>query len=1454
MKKKLLLNRIAVIGGLLLLMMFGRVTAQTKSLSTANSTKGQHTTQSLSSDNLANPTENMHQDSPFEMMKGKVEDVSKRTADSKHFKNPDGSFTSIIYSGALHYEKDGKWSDINTSITNSNEANYKFVNLTNLMESHFGSNSAEGILSMTKEGTVKEFLNKKMYWEVSGSLVNIKEAANVDGTVNNNKIYYHDLFGRIGAEFTVNIGQRKLNYIIPDRSALGTVPNGVEYLVFEEEIILPTGWTYQLDERRGLILIDPTGKSVYQYEQPNSTDANPTINQEVNTIYETISDGEHLIIKTKVKTSWLLDYQRQFPVMVDPTVSYYPNALTHRTAQLLQSGAGAYGNFAVGYSGGFYRSYASFDISGIPDSSTINTVVLYHNVGATTGMTAGSFGSEIRSFLTDPESSAYPNWIDVYNAIINTTVSPVSYVTVSNLNTLGSKNVILGATANTHLQNALLSNKFTIGYRPAGSYTTTPARYAQFYGESDATRKPYISVTYTEPTTPPSCATILSPTNGATGTAHQGTISWNASAGATGYDVYFGVSATPPLVSTNQTTTTYNLPSCLSPLTTYYWRIVPRNANGSSTGCATWSFTTDNKLHIYQNDWETANVGYFGTSGVSVDGWFTNNNTGTGGSPTSGYNNTWTVGNGIYAISSKSVGVSALNNGGLAGSYFDYYDDLGEIHRWIYRPFNMTGLRDIDVMFRWKSGGTLDKKYGSVISSINNGANWLMDTQGGLTNDGKYWNSPSTIRSQTIALPPTRNNQPNFQLGFKWDDSGDNSTGIVPSFVVDDILIKACPYEGTINSTAVSSGVYEWSPTGNTQTTLSIVGTYQCAQFQWEQSTDGGTTWVNVIGGSGATAISYTTPNNLTSDTWYRCKVYFSTGCLGVYQVESFKILFCEKTWSGSTTDWATANNWNPTGIPNANHCVKIPSITVKPTIQVGTNALAKNLTIEAGGQLNVKGDLTVTDFIENSGTVADFTIESDANLIQINSAENIGNITLKRDSKMKRLDYTYWGSPVTGQTFFNFSSNTVASRFYRYNEEFDSFHTIANLNDPMMAGEGYAIRAPNNQNATIPTTWTGIFVGKPNNGVITFPVTKHSDSPLDPGNSSSEIISRGKNMLSNPYPSNLDLEALTDANSETATGVYYFWTNTNDFVDNTQVPGNGTYGNYGSNHYATYNSTGAVPAANTVNGQLPTRFIRPGQGFLYEAKDNGTVTFNNSMRSADPNSHFISNKNEENTPERFWLKLTTPINNSNILLIAYLPGATNLYEPRYDAKFPQKSSDRFYSVVDDKELVIQGRQYPFSTTDHVKIGMAHFVEGNYKIEIADREGIFATAQNIYLKDKQTGIITNLSQGSYSYSAEAGKNDTRFEIIYEPATVLAANQSLKAEHIVYRDRSDFVVRSKDQEIDDLEVYDAAGRLVLKVKGKRTKELRFSAEKLQQGMYILKVMTNGGVFTKKIMNY
>ena len=88
----------------------------------------------------------------------------------------------------------------------------------------------------------------------------------------------------------------------------------------------------------------------------------------------------------------------------------------------------------------------------------------------------------------------------------------------------------------------------------------------------------------------PTPTVLVSPANAAANVSLSASLSWDASAGATSYDVYFGTSS-PPSFAVNTTATSYN-PGTLAYDTTYSWYIVARNASGTSPS-ATWSFTTE---------------------------------------------------------------------------------------------------------------------------------------------------------------------------------------------------------------------------------------------------------------------------------------------------------------------------------------------------------------------------------------------------------------------------------------------------------------------------------------------------------------------------------------------------------------------------------------------------------------------------------------------------------------------------------------------------------------------------------------------------------------------------------------------------------------------------------------------------------------------------------------------
>ena len=91
-----------------------------------------------------------------------------------------------------------------------------------------------------------------------------------------------------------------------------------------------------------------------------------------------------------------------------------------------------------------------------------------------------------------------------------------------------------------------------------------------------------------DPQDPPAAPASPSPANGAT-TGTSVTLTWSA-AGATSYDVYFGSANPPSLAAAGRTTASYPV-SGLNEGVTYYWKVVARNDDGTTTG-PVWSFTT----------------------------------------------------------------------------------------------------------------------------------------------------------------------------------------------------------------------------------------------------------------------------------------------------------------------------------------------------------------------------------------------------------------------------------------------------------------------------------------------------------------------------------------------------------------------------------------------------------------------------------------------------------------------------------------------------------------------------------------------------------------------------------------------------------------------------------------------------------------------------------------------
>ncbi len=132
-----------------------------------------------------------------------------------------------------------------------------------------------------------------------------------------------------------------------------------------------------------------------------------------------------------------------------------------------------------------------------------------------------------------------------------------------------------------------INNSATIGIENSTGTTGTLVAYNSSYAV------PGLAVRINNPT--PEQPTNLLPVTGTINSVLNPTLSWNATATTTGYDVYLGTTNPPTtIVSSNQSGTSY-VAGLLAGGTLYYWKVMSRNGDYTTTSNVS-SFTTLNQI------------------------------------------------------------------------------------------------------------------------------------------------------------------------------------------------------------------------------------------------------------------------------------------------------------------------------------------------------------------------------------------------------------------------------------------------------------------------------------------------------------------------------------------------------------------------------------------------------------------------------------------------------------------------------------------------------------------------------------------------------------------------------------------------------------------------------------------------------------------------------------------
>ena len=537
-----------------------------------------------------------------------------------------------------------------------------------------------------------------------------------------------------------------------------------------------------------------------------------------------------------------------------------------------------------------------------------------------------------------------------------------------------------------------------------------------------------------------------------------------------------------------------------------------------------------------------------------------------------------------------------------------------------------------------------------------------------------------------------------------------------------------------------------------------------------------------------------------------------------------------ENKWDGSTWSKGTPTVFQHV-ILNANY----------NTLTHG-NINACQMTVKSGVTLDIVDGTNgtyvyVVNSIFNNGTI---NVKSKANLVQVNHPLDLNGETIvtpninftKNTGNKIRWDYVYWSKPVSDNILSNYNTNFDLKYYWDpdfcingINFSYEGWRRL--LSEPTV-GTGFITRVKTNAGLT-PTNIALNYSGTSNNGDYTA-VVKYYDATHN--------AFRNFTLLGNPYPGAIKFEDFYKDNSSKIYGTVYLWS------ANTIYPGSGLYQQA---DYASFNLTGGVGVPGTSNTQspngiLPNGYIASGQGFMVRPKVNGTVLFKNTQRTKDLPSNNQFYRENESEKDRYWLRLRDANGKFNELLIGYIKEASYDFDDAYDGPINSLSTIKFYSVLDNNKLIIQGRG---EFIDSDKVNVSYTISNPtavLTISLDKTEGLF-TKQKIYLHDKKLGFYHDLTLSDYFFN-EDGSQD-RFEILYKLNDTEDAINTDEVSVIALLNHGLLSIESNTN-FSKIELFDTTGKMIF------TNETSINSHSFQKnisianGVYILNVYCENGI--------
>ena len=571
--------------------------------------------------------------------------------------------------------------------------------------------------------------------------------------------------------------------------------------------------------------------------------------------------------------------------------------------------------------------------------------------------------------------------------------------------------------------------------------------------------------------------------------------------------------------------------------------------------------------------------------------------------------------------------------------------------------------------------------------------------------------------------------------------------------------------------------------------------------------------------------------------------------------------------------DWSIINV-NHNIIENTN--TTFLGMLIKPTVIVSlnnNNKIQNNWYLKLDGKIDLNGKSQLVQTINSeldpsSNGFVERDQQGTTNLFNFNywssPVSSINNTTINHGSTIPNIlkDGTNPENPQTIQWTPNV--NTIATtpitlssywlfKFQNLSPIYANWSGVGTAGI-LKPGQGFTMKG-----SGVNTPFQNyIFKGKPNNGEI-----------------STIIASNNMNLSGNPYPSAIDMNAFIMQNSESTTGTLYFWEH---FETNNTHNVSGYQGGYAARNLVggTKPVSPAGISQTGTSSRIPGRYIPVGQGFMvYGSPVGGNIVFNNSQRIFVKETNSQSNilfRNEafnstltgvnfdDETEDDDFMKIRIGFNSYNnfhrqVLLGFMNEFATSGIDVGYDAPHLDNQQNDMYFVNGLTDLTIQGEGF-FNENNSYPIGIKTFQEGLIQFTLDGTENTPSTV-GIFIHDNETNLFHDIRNGVFEINMPEGENKSRFSLRFNNQILANPNFNIgNTISVAYlQNASELQIKNSNAlSIEKVILFNILGQNVQtwNVENPTQDNILLPVGKVSAGTYIVRIQTNSGTISKKII--